>query len=273
MSCSIGFVLLTHAKPRQTFRLVNRINRTFNYPPIVNHHDFSQCPLNVTEFPNNVSFVIPSLETEWGGFGAVEAVVTAIWRLYASNAAPDWFVLLSGSDYPIKPAAQVRRDFVKSPFDAHISHELIQPECFEREWQRLCYTRYYRNTPEMPSPFTNDFRCYAGEFWFSANRKSAEYILNFHDTHADFSSYYSVAPHPDESYFQCILLNNKSLRLSNNNLRYIEWPDDGSWHPKTLSLPDLPKLMASDAHFARKFDIDHDPTVMDAIDSFIDDAP
>jgi hypothetical protein len=271
MRPNIGFVLLTHEKPKQTLRLLRRINRLFDNPAIVNHHDFEQCPLNMDEFPNNVSFVVPSLRTEWGRFSSVEAVIRAIRQLYASVAPPDWFVLLSGSDYPIKPASQVFQDLATSPFDAHINHQLIQAGRFETEWQRLCYRRYFRNAGKNIIPFSDSFRCYAGEFWFCANSRVAEYIIDFHENNRYcLASHYADAPHPDESYFQTILANNRSLKLSNNFFRHIEWPDEPSSHPKTLSIQDLPRILASDAHFARKFDIDLDAAVLDAIDSWID---
>ena len=51
-------------------------------------------------------------------------------------------MLLSGADYPIKPAHVILRDLDTGGYDAHISHELIQPSHFERDWQRECHERY-----------------------------------------------------------------------------------------------------------------------------------
>ena len=71
MSLSIGFILLTHRNPEQIYRLIAHLNRMFNYPTIVCHHDFSKCDLSVDTLPKNISFVRPHIETAWGEFSAL----------------------------------------------------------------------------------------------------------------------------------------------------------------------------------------------------------
>jgi hypothetical protein len=110
MDSTIGIVLITHQKPDQIIRLVTRLNSMFGEPAIVCHHDFSKCALPLSAFPGNVSFVRPHLPTRWGDFSLVEATVRALQQMYLAPAAPDWVVLLSGADYPIKPAAKILHD-------------------------------------------------------------------------------------------------------------------------------------------------------------------
>lgn len=69
-SQSIGFILLTHTKPLQIHRLINTLNRMFNYPVIVCHHDFDKCELSVDALSKNVLLVRPHIKTEWAGFGS-----------------------------------------------------------------------------------------------------------------------------------------------------------------------------------------------------------
>jgi hypothetical protein len=290
MTVSIGFVLLTHSKPEQIRRLIDRLNTMFDRPPIVCHHDFGQCDLPVETFPGNVSFVRPSLPTGWGQFSVVEATVRAIRKMYEVPGSPDWFVLLSGADYPIKPAAQIRRELAAWPYDAHIHHELIQANHFERDWQRECYDRYCTKRVSYASvskrlrpkrrvlelkhplltrlflPFSTRFRCYAGSHWFCANRRAAEYILRFHATRPSLASHYLSVYIPEESYYQCILANAPDFKLNNTDYRYTDWSAGGP-HPKTLGIEDLPLLLSSTAHFARKFDIDRDATILDELDA------
>ena len=293
MTATIGFVLLTHTKPTQTQRLVNRLNVMFDEPPIVCHHDFAKCALPIKEFPTNVSFVQPPSPTGWGTFPTVEAALRAIKQMYDAPASPDWFVLLSGSDYPIKPAATIRSQLEGSPYDAYILHDLIQYNNWKDDWWlRLCYERYCTKTWYYPSltkrlrpmrralvlkhplltrpflPFSDHFRCYAGQFWFTANRRAAEYILRFYATRPRLASHYrsSHVPNPEESYFNCVLGNAPGLKLDNNDYRYIDWSRGGP-HPKTLGMEDLPKLLSSTDHFARRLDIDHDARILDELDA------
>jgi hypothetical protein len=120
-------------------------------------------------------------------------------------------------------------------------------------------------------PFSNEFSCFAGEYWFCANRLAAEYIIDFHKTKTALADHYRMLDEctivPDESYFQTILCNSPNLRISKNNWRYIDWLGNGGPVPKLLSIEDLPKLRESMAHFARKFDADMDGDILDALDT------
>ncbi|MFH7030763.1 MAG: beta-1,6-N-acetylglucosaminyltransferase [Heteroscytonema crispum UTEX LB 1556] len=294
-SKSIGFLLLTHRKPLQIYRLINKLNSIFNYPLIVCHHDFSKCDLSVDTLPKNVLLVRPHLQTEWAGFALVEATVQALRLMYEAPDTPDWFVLLSGADYPIKSARQILDDLASSPYDAYIQHEQITYETYRYDtrksilWQKNSYQRYCTKSfsfdlskkyfaqlnleirLEHPLvtkaflPFSRKLTCFSGSQWFSANRKAAEYIIDFHSQKNALTLHYSNLKYADESYFQTILANASHLRLQNDRRRYIDWSGGGS-HPKILLMEDLPNLLASSAHFARKFDIDIDSNILDELD-------
>src|SRR5438045_3613582 len=109
MSKAVGFVILSHSNPQQLVRLVRTLQRVYDNPPIVCHHDFSQCPLFPVVLPSEIRLVTPHIKTRWGRFSVVEAGLRALEMLYR-DAAPDWFVLLSGADYPTMPAERVLAD-------------------------------------------------------------------------------------------------------------------------------------------------------------------
>ncbi|WP_392534816.1 beta-1,6-N-acetylglucosaminyltransferase [Nostoc sp. C117] len=293
---SIGFILLTHTKPLQIYRLINKLNRMFNYPVIVCHHDFSICDLSVDSLSKNIFLVRPHIQTEWAGFTLVEATVKALELMYELPDAPDWFVLLSGGDYPIKTAKQILDDLGSNSYDAYIQHEKITYETYRYDiresmvWQKNSYQRYCTKSfvfnlskkycaqlnleirfehPLLTKPFlpfSSKLACFSGSQWFCANRKAAEYIIDFHSQKNALTLYYSKLKYTDESYFQTILANAPYLRLQNDRRRYIDWSNGGS-HPKTLLMEDLPNLLASSAHFARKFDIDIDSNILDELDT------
>lgn len=124
MTASIGFVLLSHREPAQLLRLVTTLNRLYDDPPIACHHDVGQCPLDTAAFPANVRFVAPSIRTGWGKWSVVRAMLAALDLLY-EHADPDWFILLSGADYPIHDAAAVRADLLAGEADAFIDYRQI----------------------------------------------------------------------------------------------------------------------------------------------------
>ena len=282
----VGFILLTHAKPLQIRRLIKSLDRLFDRPPIVCHHDISKCELSIADYGDNVQFVRSPVCTRWGDFSLVEATLRGIRQMYDAPSPPEWFVLLSAADYPIKPAGRIVRELMEGGYDAHIHHELVTTE--GRDWQRLCHWRYMFHYPSLTRrfrfiqpiwwtltlrgilcrpflPFSSKFRCFAGSQFFCANRRAAEHILEFQSREPALAAHYRSVDNPEESYFQCVLANAAHLKVHNCDYRYCDWTAGGA-HPKTLALDDLQKLLASSAHFARKFDKDRDSAILDALD-------
>lgn len=294
----LGFVLLTHEKPDQTLRLLDRLNFMFDDPPIVCHHDFSKCDLPLESVPGNVSFVEPHLETAWGDWSLTEATVRGIKQLFSRSDKPEWFTLLSGTDYPITPAQKITDDLKSSKFDAHMSFLELAPSKMDSEMARSAFERYQKLRFKYPSfvhllqsirnltwwrrdiylkksiytqwfiPFSDNFHCYYGSQWFYGNRKAAECILEFHQSHPFIKWYYKNVHASDESYFHTILGNSDHLNIGTKYWRYIEWQPHIS-HPKQLSEEDFETLTKSNAHFARKFNMAENPKVLDLLDEVI----
>ena len=92
----IGFVLITHTAPNQIVRLIRALTLLYSNPPIVVHHDFGQCPAELS-LPSNVRVVQPHIPTQWCNYSVVRATLAGLALLYANHEKPDWFVLLSGA--------------------------------------------------------------------------------------------------------------------------------------------------------------------------------
>jgi len=297
---TIGFILLTHTRPAQILRLVQRLQSMFPGAPIVCHHDFDKCPLEPDTFPG-VDFVRPHLETSWGGMDTVTAIIASIRQLYARSDAPDWFVLLSGADYPVKPAHRILTDLARSEYDAHIDLNRILPSGVDDPWVRTNFNRYFairlrqlywssrlhrpstrwrrvrsrhlpwvhRLMPWKNRPFSRSFHCFCGNTWFTANRQAAAEVLDFHAHTPRLAGNYAWKGNVDESYIHCILGNAPNLNVSQEPLHYMDWAAGGK-SMKTLTRADLSAIQASGAHFARKFDPDVDSQVLDELDALIE---
>lgn len=291
MNPTIGFILLTHQAPAQILRLVRKLDQMFDQPPIVCHHDFNQCSLPETEFPKNVSFVRPYVRTAWADWSLIEATVRAIEQLYNRPQAPSRFVLLSGADYPLKPAAQILKDLNDGDYDVHLSHTLVKHGEFSTYWQKMAYERYctaYISYPSLSKklrlkkrklalrhplltrpllPFRKNLECYGGQHWLCGNERTARYIIEYHRSPNPLIKHYSkILQFSEESYFQTILANAPGLKLSKNNWRYVNWKEITP-SPEILTHEDLPKLLATPAHFARKFDPEVDAKILDELDA------
>lgn len=298
----VGFVLLSHTRPEQTLRLVQTLNILYDGPPIVCHHDFGQCPLDTSLFPDNAAFVIPHFKTFWGCFSIVPAALAGFRMLMHRRNPPDWIYLLSGSDYPSLSSDLVIRMLAQTKSDAFIDHREItyqgveangengeatgfnRPSYLKLAYRRYCAVAVPRPGGErpwtfppvghsylyhplwrtlMPSPFSRQFRCYAGEHWFTVNSKAAEVLLDETQRAKSLLTYLRGRESPEECFYHSIL-GNAPLRLSQENLRYIHWPTSEAWHPSTLSTADLAKIQASGAHFARK--VDHGSLLVQELD-------
>ena len=300
-----GFIILSHLNSRQVHRLVGILNKLYGNPPIACHHDESQTQIDRADFPSNVVFVTPTVRTGWGKFSIVEAALAALRALYL-NADPDWFTLLSAADYPIAAADKVRSDLIDSGADVLIDYRELgmsgeeanrrfgsgNPTLshLEVEINSRMITRRYkgaqvwlpvlRRTPRMRvgrhtislpfdtpfHPFDADFRCYYGDQWFSGSRIAAAALLKPTRQALRLQTFLRRRAVPDECYYQSVLCNRPELKVQRDSRRYARWNGGGA-HPALLGREDLDGIMASGAHFARKFAPD-DP-VLDLIDEML----
>lgn len=297
----IGFLLLTYRAPAQALRLVRRLNQSFDEPAIVMHHDFGKCDFPVAELPANVALVRPHLDTGWGTFSIVDAFMAALTLLMDGPRPPDWFFFLSGADYPIQRAERVRQELGETAADAFMNIARVNPfalgrgianSSFGPEWHQLAFRRWFWRDLTLPrieagprvsltrrrirypwlpfthGPFRNGFRCYAGEATITGNRRTAERLLDFHSRNRWLADHYRRCECPDESYLHSIMGNTPDLRVVNDAKRYIDWRGQHR-HPKTLTVGDLPTMLASAAPFARKFDPAVDSAVLDRLDELL----
>lgn len=107
------------------------------------------------------------------------------------------------------------------------------------------------------------FRCYCGSQWFAANTKAAEILLAPQTQR--LLKYFSGRFPPDEAVFPTILGNATHIKVSSESKHYIHW--EKGHHPRVLGEADLPDMLVSSAHFARKFPAGS--SVLDALDEHI----
>ncbi|RZK31600.1 MAG: hypothetical protein EOO61_17830, partial [Hymenobacter sp.] len=289
---AIGFTILSHGAPDQLQRLVTALDREYGKPRIVCHHDFTQTPLDISLFGDNVQFVVPHFSTGWGRFSVVQAQLAALRLLYAGADAPQWFINLSASDYPVMPGKTVKRLLQNTLFDAFVDSRPIdrtsKPRArlaglpneklchFDSNDNRLIKSRFY-NSWELWIPLLRrrpnwrlgryTFRlrarrsiyrgmpAYYGDHWFVGNANVARILLNPTSQHIALQSYLRFRTQVDETYYQTVLVNEPSLLICLNNLRFAEWNGGGA-HPMILGEDQVVEALKSEALFARKFNDD-----------------
>jgi hypothetical protein len=285
---TIGFVILSHSNPEQLLQLTTRLGSMFPHARISCAHDFGQAPLDRRSYPTFVSFVSPYVSTRWGDISVVHAAMRGLRDLYQKDN-PDWFVLMSGADYPVAPAETILRELKTGPYDAYLDFRAVTgpkisigsmatsadggglTEGFGRPgWVTLAYERYLAKAVNFHAvtkrtffirhpwliwpfhPFRSNLRCFGGDHWFTANRRVARALLDEYENGERLIKHFAKRAVPEEAFYQTVICNQTGLHLSNDNKRYADWSLGGD-HPKFLDAGDLPAIIASSAHFARKF--------------------
>ena len=121
--------------------------------------------------------------------------------------------------------------------------------------------------PERRFPYNHEVR--KGSQWMALSRDAVIYILDFVSGNPRYLHYFKRVHIPDEFFFQTILYNSRfQSTIKNPNFHYIDWTETKP-HPKVLSIHDYLKLISSDLFFARKFDMNSNYLVLDALDAHI----
>lgn len=277
MGAQIGFVILSHSQPDLLKRLLSTLDRAYRNPPIVVHHDFSQCSLpdDALDWASQLQYVHPHIRTEWARFSIVEAFLAALALLYG-RCAPDWFVLLSAADYPARSGSSVVHELTTGDADLYMDYQFIdraplvpEPEptwqtyfgVGKEQWRQIAHERYIMK----PNPFSENLRCCAGDFWLTGNARVARKLIDAPARYPALFNYYSTFFCPDESICHTILGNDNDLRIAKNNKRYAIWSFMGT-HPKTLQESDFESIIASGCHFARKCLPPESASLLDKLD-------
>ena len=248
----IGFVVVTYSDPEQLLQLTKRLGSMFPDAKISCAHDFGQTPLDPGCFPSSVSFVRPHVNTRWGHISVIHAAMRALRVLYEKNN-PDWFVLLSGSDYPVVTAGTILSELRAGGYDAYLDFREVTPpvgipltldnreaDYFfgDAKWLRIAYDRYVAKLVNYPSmskrlkptwrklfirhpwliwpfhPFGSNLRCFGGEMWLTANRRVARVLLDEYDNGERLIKHFSKCFIPEEAYYQTVICNKAGLRVS-----------------------------------------------------------
>lgn len=108
---------------------------------------------------------------------------------------------------------------------------------------------------------------YKGSQWWALPIETIQFIDDFIKHHPDYLSYHRYTFAPDEIFFQSIIHSQVDKARIREELTYVSWPPDNS-SPLLLKETDFEEIMEKgrDKLFARKFDMEIDPGILDLID-------
>jgi hypothetical protein len=123
------------------------------------------------------------------------------------------------------------------------------------------------------SAFGPDFPCYGGSFFCTLRDSAARYVRDYARANPDVVAFFKTVLAPEEVFLHSVLVNSGKFRFTPNARRYIDWTGQRHTHPRTLGPEDLPKMLGSDAHWARKLDLARDPGLFDQLDQRVGRTP
>lgn len=267
----IAYLILVHKNPKQIKRLVNLLNGD-----IYIHIDKKCDKRNFYIDNQKVKYITERINIHWGGFSMVQATLKLI-STAKKHYNYDYYVLLSGDDYPIKNLNRFELYLNK-----YKKYNFMEYDEFQLKWKHLKerYEKYrisesnnivIKVLQKILNIFINNRKMFAnmqpykGSQWWGLNSEAIDYILTYIKNNKNIIRYFKHTYIPDEMFFQIILLNSYlKNRVINNNLRYILFKDS---HPEILTIKNLNDLNnAENKFFARKFDIEVDQEVLDLLD-------
>ena len=293
---TLACIVLAHRAPEQLAVLLSalrhpqvrvyvHVDRRTSLQPFAEALEAAE-PRDVVQLPRHYG--------RWGGIGIVDAALSGLAQGIADGC--DYFVLLSGQDFPLRPMGEIVEFVREAGSRSYIEHfALPAPHWrFDGRDRTDFYTYDLLGRRETCIPRGEDVsflnrkglllnellrmrtafkptrrfppyvRPFGGSQWWNLSHAAADYVLRFVHEHPGYRRYHEHTILPDEVFFQSILLGTEFIgrqEVVNDAQRFAIWPD-GASHPRTLTTDDLTAMLESEKLFARKFDASVDSAVL-----------
>ncbi len=258
---TIAYFILVHRFPEQFKRLFKALYHPENHylihldkkASIVIYDDLKKF---LTHFPN--TYILESENVVWGGYSMVQAELNGMNYLLNLNVHWDFFINLSGQDYPLKSQKIIREYLTQnkgSNFIKIADQLAVRPETMNRIANHFVETEDGLSGVTYKRAYLKGVTPYIGGQWMILTRECCEFICNSGEA-KKFEDYYLNTLIADESFFQTVLMNTSfDGTLINDDKRAIIWIPDGviKLRPKTFTKDDIRFLLKDDNLFALKF--------------------
>ncbi len=294
----VAFLVTSHRAPSQVLRLVRAL-REGDDTSVVVRHDQRRAALGAQEVEEaGGRLLADGHDVAWGDMAYVEMVLGAL-RDISAREDPDWVVMVSGQDYPLRPIADLERHLAESP------HQALLYDCWaldlsgapppaRGEFYRRYRYRHYRlprrlavacsralgplayarvMPPGLPDllglraprhPFGAGLECMVSADWLMLERRAIRSVLDFGRSNRRAMRHYRRTVLPTESLFATALHADRSISVGEAP-RLVRFRP-GATHPDLLGEADVAELLTSGRLLARKFDEEIEPGALDALD-------
>lgn len=284
----IAYLILAHKNPVHLTRLISALQT--EHAHIFLHIDKKSKGFTHLSDNSTITLIKKPVSVNWGGFSIVQATLQLMQEAHASGEY-DYFILLSGADYPIRSNASLfqflqqhdgeeflnlcKMPEVNKPLErveyfhfedegdfatSFLSKRVISRRVINRAVNKintaLRSAHFKRKYPKRYAHFT----LYAGSQWWGLSKRCIDYVLQFVADNPEYVDFYKYTLIPDEMFFHTIIGNSPFKKHVVLAFMYTDWVT-GS--PATITEEHLPILsqhmLPSDyggemtPFFARKF--------------------
>jgi hypothetical protein len=286
----VVYIVLSHRNPEQVVRLVRVLREGPSSGVLVRHDPRGEKLERKRIEAAGGEPLDDRIKMRWGGWSQLKLILACL-REAADRHDPDWTLILSGQDYPLRPLADIEADLDASPADARLGAvrrvETRRPAAGDDEFFLRCRYRHYARPRVFPSSLPRSIRplayardlpplfgvrriepapltFFASADWLTLGRAGVRTVLGASE-HRRLMRHFRRVAVPSESFFASVLVGDPSLIVERDNRRFASFAP-GAAHPDTLTSKDYDRLLASGADFARKFDATAEPRVLDMLD-------
>ena len=291
----IAFLILAHQDPAHFQRLVKALGHpgTDFYVHVDGKTDVA--PFRSLPLPSNLVILDEQIKIWWSSIFMTDATVRLVDLALASGEDYSHLVLLSGSDYPIKPAhvihdtftSQPEREFIKyldmreSP--EHLLRQINRQWFMSPPWHgtsllpRLASKAVVRlgNAIKMPNRWDPSIVPYYGSSWWALTPACCRYVVDYLRAHPSFRKMNRMTFCPEEHVFHSII-GNSSFAAKADGLQ--PYQGRGLWRlanfhivheslTKWYTAADMDEVSASERLFVRKVKTGTSDGLLDLIDA------
>ncbi|MDN3692426.1 beta-1,6-N-acetylglucosaminyltransferase [Chryseobacterium tructae] len=163
--------------------------------------------LYLVHFPN--VYILESMNIVAGGFSMIQAELNAMEYLLNASHEWDYFINLSGEDYPLK-SQNIIRNFLTvnngKNYLFYYDQKFYRPDTLQRIQNHFTELTHKISSLIYKREFMKGVIPYIGGKWLILTRDTCFFLTN-NKRVMDFEDYYLHTLLPAESFFQTVLLN------------------------------------------------------------------
>lgn len=210
--------------------------------------------------------------TDYDGFLLYSPVFPEHVPADADQGAVAWYTPVRAFDATMRYDYRQWRLGKPSPAKQQLMRPLMALN-FMQPWIRVSNSYASVGVRRRNTVFGPGFYCYGGSFFCTLRAECARYLRDYARANPDAVAFFRTALAPEEAFLHSVLVNSGKFNLTTDYKRYIDWTGCTHTHPRTLGIEDLGKLLASDAHWARKLDLNGGTRLFDILDQRIRQPP